>query len=57
MDELKAGLAIMLRAGSNGDNFMELDNLWQPEDSKLFCRAVMSLVRFKFLLRRLRFDN
>ena len=57
MDELKAGLAIILRAGSDRDNFTELDNLWQAEDSKSFYRAVMSLVRFKFLLRCLRFDN
>ena len=57
MDELKAGLAIILRAGSNRDNFTELDNLWQPEDSEPFYQAVMSLVRFKFLLRCLRFDN
>ena len=33
MDELKAGLAIVLRAGNDRDNFTELDNLWQPEDS------------------------
>ena len=57
MDELKAGLAIILRAGSDRDNFTELDNLWQPQDSRPFYRAVMSLVRFKFLLRCLRFDN
>ena len=57
MDELKAGLAIILRAGSDRDSFTKLDNLWQPEDSKPFDRAVMSLVRFKFLLRCLRFDN
>ena len=57
MDELKAGLAIVLRAGSDRDNFTKLDNLWQPEDSKPFYRAVMSLVRFKFLLRCLQFDN
>ena len=49
MDELKAGLAIILRAGRDRDNFTELDNLWQPEDSKSFYRAVMFLVRFKFL--------
>ena len=57
MDELKAELAIILRAGRDRDNFTELDNLWQPEDSKPFYRAVMSLVRFKFLLRCLPFDN
>ena len=57
MDELKAGLAIILRAESDRDNFTKLDNLWQPEDSKPFYRAVMFLVRFKFLLRCLQFDN
>ena len=57
MDELKAGLAIILRAGSDRDNFTEFNNLWQPDDSKLFYRAVMFLVGFKFLFRCLRFDN
>ena len=57
MDELKAGLAIILRSGSDRGNFTERDNIWQPEDSKSFYRAVMSLVRFKFLFRCLRFDN
>ena len=57
MDELKAGLAIILRTGSDRDNFTKLDNLWQPEDSKPFYRAVMPLVRFKFLLRCLQFHH
>ena len=57
MNELKAGLTIILRAGSDRVNFTELDNLWQPEDSKPSCRAVMFLVHFKFLLRSLHFDN
>ena len=57
MNELKARLAIILRAGSDRDNFTKLDNLWQPEDSKPFYLAVMSLIRFKFLLRCLQFDN
>ena len=42
MDELKADLAIILRAGSDRDNFTELANLWVPADSKPFYRAVMS---------------
>ena len=33
MNELKAGLAIILRTGSDRDNFTKLNNLWQPEDS------------------------
>ena len=57
MGKLKAGLAIILQVGSNRDNFTELDNLLQPEDSKPFYQAVMFLVRFKFLLRCLQFDN
>ena len=56
-DELKAGLTVILRAGSDRDNITKLDNLWQAEDSKPSYRAVMSLVRFKFLLRCLQFDN
>ena len=57
MDKLIAGLVIILRAGSDSNNFTELHNLWQLEDSKPFYRAVISLVRFKFLLKCLRFDN
>ena len=57
MDELKTGLAIILRVESERDKFTELDKLWQPEDSKPFYRAVMFLVRCKVLLRCLRFDN
>ena len=57
MDELKADLAIILRAGSDRDNFTKLDNLWQPEDSKPFSRAIMSLVHLKFFLRCLRLNN
>ena len=48
MDELKAELAKILQARSDRDNFTELDNLWQPEDSKPFYPAVMFLIRFKF---------
>ena len=59
VDELKAGLAIILRAGCDTDNFTELGNLWVPADSKPFYRAVtgMSLCRMQFFLRCIRFDN
>ena len=57
MEELKAGLVIILRAGRDTDNFLGLEGLWQPSDSWSFCRAVMSLNRFKLLLGCLRFDN
>ena len=57
MDELKAGLPIILRAGSDRDNFTELADLWVPADSKPFYRAVMTLCQMQFLLRCIRFDN
>ena len=57
MNEFQAGLALLLRAGSDKDNFTELKNLWLVGDSKPFYRAVMSLNRFKCFLRSNRFDN
>ena len=57
MDEFRAALAIILRAGSNRDNFTELKNLWKVGDSKPFYRAVMSFNRFKCFLRSIRFHN
>ena len=57
IEEFKAALAVILRAGSDSDNFTELQNLWDVGDSKPFYRAVMSLNRFKWFLRCVRFDN
>ena len=57
MKELLAGLAIIVRAGSDRDNFTELENLWSEEDGKPFYRACMAIRRFKYLIRCLRFDN
>ena len=51
MDELKAGIAIMLRAGCDRDNFTDLRDLWKPNDSRPFYRTVMSLNRIKLLLQ------
>ena len=50
MDELKAGLGIILRAESDRDNFTDLDNLWEPKDIKPFYRALMFLICIKILL-------
>ena len=36
MEEFKAALAVILRAGSDRDNFTELQNLWDVGDSKHF---------------------
>ena len=56
--EVEAGLAIMIRAGLDRDNFTNLwDSLWDPIDSRPFYRVTMPLNRFKFLLRCMHFDN
>ena len=55
--EVEAGLAIMIRAGLDRDNFTDLLRLWDPVDSRPFYRVTMALNRFKFLLRCMRFDN
>ena len=57
MQEFKAALAVILRAGSDRNNFTELQNLWDVGDSKPFYTAVMSLNRFKCFLICVRFDN
>ena len=55
--EVEAGLAIMIRAGLDRDNFTDLHCLWDPIDIRPFYRVTMALNRFKFLLRCMRFDN
>ena len=55
--EIRACIGITIRAGSDRDNFTAVDDLWQKNDSRPFSRATMSLHRFKFFLRCVRFDN
>ena len=55
--EVETGLAIMIRAGLDRNNFTDLHRLWDPIDSRPFYRVTMALNRFKFLLRCMRFDN
>ena len=57
MEEFKVALAVILRPGSDRDNFTELQNLWDVGDSKPFYKTVMSLNCFKCVLRGVRFDN
>ena len=57
MEEFKAALAVILLAGSDRNNFTELQNLWDVGDSKPFYRAVIYLNCFKCFLRCVRFDN
>ena len=47
----------MIRASLDKDNFMDLGRLWYPLDNRPFYRVAMSLNRFKFLLRCMRFAN
>lgn len=56
-DEVMAALAIIVRAGSDRDNFNALDDFWSKEDSKPFYRGTMSYHRFKFFQRCVRFDD
>lgn len=56
-EEILAALAIIIRAGSDRDNFCSLSDLWRKDDSRPFYRATMSYHRFKFFLRCVRFDN
>ena len=55
--EVEAGLANMIRAGYDRDNFTDLPRFWDSIDSRPFYRVTMALNRFKFLLRCMRFDN
>ena len=55
--EVEAGLAIMVRAGLDRDNFRDLQLVWDAIDKRLFYRVTMALMRFKLLLRCMRFDN
>ena len=57
MDELKAGTAVMLRAGNGRDNFSDGRSLRMPDGCKPFYRDKMSLDCFKLFLKFLRLDN
>ena len=45
--ELKASIAIMLRAGCDRDNITDIKDLCKPSDSRPFYRIVLSLNRIK----------
>lgn len=55
--EMKAGIAILIRAGADKDNLSDLSTLFNPSDSRPFYRCAMSKNRFKLFLRYLAFDN
>ena len=57
IEDLKARLTLILRAGRDRDSFSDQEGLWQPSDSRTFYCTVMFVNRFKLLLRCLRFDN
>lgn len=57
IDELKACIGVLLRAGADRDNFTDIDDLWKVSDSKPFYRATISKSRFKFFLVVVRFDD
>ena len=55
--EIKAGIAILIRAGADKDNLSDLSTLFNPSDSRPFYRCFMSKNRFRLFLRYLTFDN
>ena len=57
MDELKAGTAIIFRAGNGRDNFSDVGSPRMPDDSKPFYRDKMSLGCFKLFLKCFQFDS
>ena len=57
IEEVKAGIAIMIRAGLDRDNFMDLRGLWDPIDTRPFHQVTKTLNRFKFLLCCMWFNN
>ncbi len=56
-DEFLACLGILIRSGSDRDNFNSLNDIWSAVDGKPFYRAVISRNRFKFFLKSVRLDN
>ena len=56
-DEVKACIGIVLYAGADHDNFTEVADLWDPIEGKPLYKATMSINRFQFFLRTIRFDN
>ena len=57
LDEIKAAIGILLSAGADRGNFWSVRDLWDPAEGRPFYRAVMSINRFKFFIRAIRFDN
>lgn len=57
LSELKAGLAILIRAGADKDNLSDISTLFNINDSRPFYRCAMSKNRFKLFLRYISFDN
>ena len=55
--ELKALLGLLLTAGVGHAKFEPLTELWSASNGRPIFTAVMSLNRFKTILRFLRFDN
>ena len=55
--ELKAAIAIMIRAGTDKDNLSCLSSLFNEKDSRPFYRCCMSKNRFREFLRYVTFDN
>lgn len=56
-EEFLACLGVLIRLGSDRDNFTSLDDIWSAQNGRPFYRAVISRDRFKTFLSVVRFDN
>jgi hypothetical protein len=55
--EMKAGIAIIIRAGADRDNLSTVESLFHPNDSRPFYSCALSKNRFRQFMRYITFDN
>ena len=57
LSEMKACIAVIVRAGADRDNLSSVESLFTPSDSRPFYRCAVSKNRLKLFLRHVTFDN
>lgn len=55
--EIKAAIAITIRAGADRDNLSSVESLFHPKDSRPFYACAMSKNRYRQFMRYVGFDN
>ena len=56
-EEIKTCIGKIISAGADHNNFTEINDLWDKIERKPFYKAALSINRFQFFLRTIRFDN